>query len=423
MRHLYHQLYLTIIASLLLVVLIAGLLWRLAPGDTPGSRAFEIAGELMAAELPPPGAAPATQQEAIDRLHDRLDIDLGLFDGARHLVAAAGRPVPPPPARQSHGWIYGRDGAAWAMKLSDNRWIVARPSLPPHRPVFRLIIFLGGIALAVALCAYPVVRRLTGRLERLQHGVEQLGSGDLSARVEIEGNDEVARLAASFNRAAARIEELVEARKQLLANTSHELRTPLSRIRLGIEFLLEGGGSNRRKTELLGDIAELDGLIDGILLSSRLDAEAVARADEEIDLLALAAEEGARYENCTLEGESVSVRGDRSLLQRMLRNLLDNAQRHGSPPIEILVGRHDGRASVVVSDRGPGVPASERERIFSPFYRSWSGRLTSRGTGLGLTLVHQIASTHGGSARWAPAGNLPSRIEVTLPLAPKTPVT
>jgi signal transduction histidine kinase len=324
--------------------------------------------------------------------------------------------VPPPHARQSHGWIYGHDGAAWAIKLPDSRWIVARPSLPPHRPVLRLIVFLGGIALAVALCAYPVVRRLTRRLERLQQGVEQLGSGHLSARVEVEGRDEVARLAASFNRAAGRIEELVRAHKLLLANTSHELRTPLSRIRIGVELMLENI-HGRGRTELLRDIAELDRLIDEILLSSRLDAQAVNRADEEIDLLALAAEEGARYDDCTLEGQSVTVFGDRGLLQRMLRNLLDNAQRYGRVPIEISVGLRDGLASIAVSDQGPGVPESERELIFSPFYRGGSGRESGRGTGLGLTLVHQIASNHGGTARWAPGRDKPSRIEVTLPLA------
>jgi signal transduction histidine kinase len=416
MKHLYHQLYLTIIASLVLVVLVAGALWRLGPSETPASRAFEMAGELMAAQLPPASAGAAAQQEAIARLRDRLDIDLGLFDSERRPVAAAGRPVPAPAPRQSRGWIYGRDGAAWAIKLPDNRWIVARPALPPHRPVLRLIVFLGGIALAVALCAYPVVRRLTRRLERLQQGVEQLGSGDLSARVVVEGRDEVARLAASFNRAATRIEELVGAHKLLLANASHELRTPLSRIRLGVEFMLDAV-HGRGKTELLKDIAELDGLIDEILLSSRLDAHAVNRADEEIDLLALAAEEGARYDDCTLEGQSVTVFGDRSLLQRMLRNLLDNAQRHGKAPIEISVGHDQGQASIVVSDHGPGVPESEREEIFSPFYRSRSGSQAARGTGLGLTLVRQIARNHGGTARWAPRRDLPSRIEVTLPLA------
>src|SRR2546422_7148170 len=96
------------------------------------------------------------------------------------------------------------------------------------------------LALAVGVGAYPVVRRLTRRLERLQAGVESLGAGELSARVEVEGRDEVARLAESFNSSAARIEELVSAHKMLLANTSHELRTPLSRIRLRLEFLKGG---------------------------------------------------------------------------------------------------------------------------------------------------------------------------------------
>ena len=96
--------------------------------------------------------------------------------------------------------------------------------------------FSAASSLAVAIGAYPIVRGLTRRLERLQAGVETLGAGNLSARVKVEGKDEVARLAGSFNRAAARIEELVGAHRMLLANASHELRTPLSRIRLGIEL-------------------------------------------------------------------------------------------------------------------------------------------------------------------------------------------
>ena len=159
------------------------------------------------------------------------------------------------------------------------------------------MLFLGVIALAVAVCAYPVVRGLTRRLERLQAGVETLGAGNLAARVKVEGSDEVARLAESFNRAAARIEELVGAHRMLLANASHELRTPLSRIRLGLE-LFEQTGRSEYKAELTRDIAELDLLIDEILLASRLDAVAALGTAEEIDLLALAAEECARYEDC-----------------------------------------------------------------------------------------------------------------------------
>ena len=137
------------------------------------------------------------------------------------------------------------------------------------------MLFLGGIALAVALAAYPVVRGLTRRLERLQTGVDTLGAGNLSARVSVEGKDEVARLAESFNRAAARIEELMGAHRMLLANASHELRTPLSRIRLGIE-LLQQTHDPKYKAALERDIAELDLLIDEILLTSRLGAVAEA---------------------------------------------------------------------------------------------------------------------------------------------------
>jgi signal transduction histidine kinase len=413
MRRLYHQLYLTIIASLLLVVLMAGVLWRFAPSETRTDQAFEFAGELLAAQLPPADAAAAQQQQAIDRLHARLRIDLALFDANRRLIVGAGAPVPQPSVRRdAGGWVYGRGGPAWAIRLPDERWLVARPPHRQRNPVFGLLGFLGAIALAVALCAYPVVRRLTRRLERLQTGVESLAAGDLAARVKVEGKDEVARLAESFNRAASRIEELVGAHKLLLANTSHELRTPLSRIRLGVELLKETADP-KRKAELEQDIAELDGLIEQILLSSRLDAVKTVDTREDVDLLALAAEEGARYAQCLVAGEPVVVAGDRALLQRMLRNLIGNAEQHGAPPVEVEVRREGDRAALTVSDSGLGVAPGDRERVFEPFYRPLG--TAARGTGLGLTLVRQIARQHGGEAMWAGTVSRPSAIRVILP--------
>src|SRR5437867_583890 len=133
-------------------------------------------------------------------------------------------------------------------------------------------------------------RGLTRRLERLQAGVETLGSGNLTARVAVQGRDEVARLAESFNRAAGRIEDLVGAHRMLLANASHELRTPLSRIRLALD-LFERSGEAKYKADLERDINELEGLIEEILLASRLDAMPALQTTEDIDLLALAAEE------------------------------------------------------------------------------------------------------------------------------------
>lgn len=413
MRRLYRQFYMAIVASLVLVVLFGGLMWRFAPKSAPADEAFELAGEMVATLLPPASDGVLAQQQAIDRLHDRLHMDIALFDKDLQRIAAVGHPLPRPRREGAAGWVVGQGGPAWAVRLPDERWVVAR--MPGRRGphLLSIIGFLGAIALAVAICAYPLVRRLTGRLERLQAGVEQLGAGDLAARVKIEGKDEVAQLAQSFNSAAARIEELVGSHKLLLANASHELRTPLSRIRLGVEFLKESADPKRR-SELEHDIAELDQLIDEILLSSRLDAVQGLDQREEIDLLALAAEEGARYEDCTVDGKPVEVVGDRALLRRMMRNLIQNAERHGSPPVEVEVGREGNRAVVVVSDHGAGVAPSERENVFTPFFRARGSQAS--GAGLGLTLVRQIARQHGGDALWVGTAERPSRIRIVLPI-------
>lgn len=151
----------------------------------------------------------------------------------------------------------------------------------------------------------------------------------------------------------------------------------------------------QRRAELEQDIAELDALIDEILLASRLDAVHRLDAPEPVDLLALTAEECARYDGAELEGQAVTVSGDPRLLRRLVRNLLENARRHGRPPIEVRVGPNADGAEIRVCDHGAGVAHAERERVFEPFYRR-SG--STQGAGLGLALVRQIARQHGGDA-------------------------
>ncbi|MFL6835387.1 MAG: HAMP domain-containing protein, partial [Xanthobacteraceae bacterium] len=319
MRRLYLQVYLTIVGSLVLVVLTAGLIWHFIAGVPPFGQQFEVAGEIIAEFVPAVSAPPQVQQQALDRLAERLGGDLALFGRNNEPLAAAGRPLPAPNRiGRTGGWLRTSEGPAISIPLPDGRRLVARLPLRQRPSALLLAGFLGAIALVVALGARPVVRRLTGRLERLQRGVESLGAGDLGARVKVEGRDEVARLAQSFNQAAARIEGLVDAHKMLLANASHELRTPLTRIRLGLEL---AEAPSERKAQLAKDIAELDQLVDEILLVSRLDAAEQLDIEEEIDLAALAAEECARYDDCSVEATPVTVRGDPTLLRRMIRNL------------------------------------------------------------------------------------------------------
>ena len=284
----------------------------------------------------------------------------------------------------------------------------------PHPPARNFHIVLSLLAMSIGLVAYPQVRQISRRLERLQQGVEYLGAGDLSARVRVEGRDEVARLAGSFNRAASQIEQLVKANKALLANASHELRTPLARIRLAVELLKDSADAKRR-AGLEQDIAELDWLVDEILLASRLDTVTEATEAQEVDVLALAAEECARYDATQLEGTPGVIRGDARLLRRLLRNLLENAARHGMPPTQVRISRSPTEATITVWDGGPGVLPPEFENVFRPFYRPSDGTQRS-GTGLGLSLVRQIARRHGGEARCGVMPDGRSCFLVTLPL-------
>jgi signal transduction histidine kinase len=303
----------------------------------------------------------------------------------------------------------GRAAPAWPLLL---------PGLPRGLALATVLIVL---FLAIAAGAYPVVRRLTRRLEALKLGVEQFGAGALGHRVEVTGADEVAAVAASFNVAAARVEALVDAHRGLLANASHELRSPLARMKMAVSMLAEATPPERDKLkkEIDKNVAELDGLVEEVLLASRLGVTENPLHHDKVDLLGLAAEEAARVGAHVEAAGSVIVGGDERLLRRALRNLLENAQRYGGGDVEIALGRLSLRGAgfvrIEVCDRGPGVPAEMRERIFEPFFRMPGHAEQAGGVGLGLALVKQIAERHGGSARCEPRDGGGSRFVLEVP--------
>ena len=416
MQRLYLQFYLTILAVLVVFVSVAALLWWLAEDEGRTPQNFEVAAELTGALLPDSDAPVAEQQRAIAILQRKLRIDIALYQPDGTLIAMAGKPQPRfDLSRARPGWRRGPAGPNFSLMLPDGRWLVARQIRERPNPTFWIAAALALVALAVAVGAYPVVRGLGRRLERLKAGVDRFG-GDLAARVKVEGRDELAALARSFNRSAERIEELVTAHRLLLANCSHELRTPLARIAVAASLLGETADA-RTRDSLKRDIAELDHLIDEILLMSRLDAQPQLERHEPIDLLALAAEEAAHYD-LEADGTPVTVVGDRLLLRRLIRNLLENARRYGGDgSIGVSVQPEGSSAVLEVTDRGPGVPEAEREHIFEPFYRLAETSEAGRGSGLGLALVRQIARRHGGDAVCLASEPAGSRFRVDLPAA------
>jgi signal transduction histidine kinase len=401
-QRLYLRIWLAIVVAVGLLALAVGGLWQVALDGQREQVLNRVAREIVlrnsAGEVV--GQAPA---RAVRVPGEGLEFQVTMVDG-QTLYINLPRPNRAPggamPARRAQPWLQSPMGFAW---------------------------LLGLVALAVALGAYPVVRRLTKRLEMLQKGVERWGDGDLSTRLPVQGEDEIAFLANRFNVAAERVQTLLQSHKALLANASHELRSPLARIRMGLALMGQGTGAptteRAQRHEIARSITELDELIDEILLASRLDLpdaddSAALGPIEEVDLIGLAAEECARagVDLDVAPGTApLLVQGHARLLRRLLRNLLENARRHGQPQgapasgpaaaAEVrlsLAQRGSGSsriAVVTVEDWGPGVPVGLRERIFEPFYRLPGASEREGGVGLGLSLVKTIAERHGGSVR------------------------
>lgn len=408
MKRLYLRIYLGFLGMLAALLAASSLFWWHGPGPRRERDLLAATSILVEAALPAPDAPPEEARLLLERLAGSVKADLAIFDRRGVAVASAGAPVPAPePDRAGSHWLHDRRGPAAALRLDDGRTLVARfPGREP--PAFAWLGSLGVVGLALAAAAWPVARGVTRRLERLERRVEALGAGDLGARVSVEGHDEVARLAASFNRAAERIEALVGAQRTLLASASHELRSPLARLRVAAELVADrelGAGMAR-------DVARLDESVEELLVASRLGLLEATGAHEEVDLLALAAEEAARADG-EARGAPVSLRGDARSLRHLLRNLVENARRHApASPVEIEVARDGAVARVRVLDRGPGLGSAERERVFEPFVRGTGA--SPQGAGLGLALVRLIARHHGGDVAWRPREGGGSCFEVHL---------
>ena len=315
MKTLYLRIYLTVVSVLLVFALIAGWIAQNKLEHEHAKMQAQTAeratawATLIENSLPGANADPDSQRAALLSWSDRLHVPMALDAVDGHRIATS-------PLMAGHESPNDPEGRLMRLPLSDGRMLwVWRPSHGPHPEPptehgWSLLIpppWLMGEGLvatlvilfaAIAAGAWPVVRRLTLRLEKLKRGVEQFGAGQLGTRIVIDGKDEVALVAQSFNAAAARIEELIRANKSLLANASHELRSPLARLKMALSMLPDADAAHLDglQEEIHRDIAELDSLVEEVLLASRLEAGSSMGDTFAVELLALGAEEAARAE-------------------------------------------------------------------------------------------------------------------------------
>jgi two-component system OmpR family sensor kinase len=437
LRRLYLRLYLAFLGVLVVVLAVSlGVTALFGRGPIPFFRQAPRVGEHLARALPPLDDQAALSR-AVEQFHEELGIDVLVLDLRGNAIAAAGAPIPAPPP---HAFAAAQRGPTWAPRpplvgapVRPRRGAPAQAvlvvRLPPEgaRAVLRPLLWLTLVLLVSLALIYPLSRSITRPIEQLTAAAEAFGKGNLSARSGVKSEDEVGRLARSFDEMAARIQAARKAEKELLANVSHELRTPLARIHVALELIQAQDEEVRRRLAVVGEeLDELERLIADVLTTSRLElaqaplqrgAVSAARLVEKGKQRILALEPDRPVETNVQPG--LTVLADEALLARALDNVLDNARKYGGgpqTPIKVDARRDGGEAVLGVSDGGSGIPPQELERIFDPFYRGTTARARESGFGLGLALARRVVEAHGGTIRATNVDGGGARIEMRLPL-------
>jgi two-component system sensor histidine kinase MprB len=372
--------------------------------------------------------------------------DFGEARGYVQLVRTDGSTLLPPrqavalPVDEDVLAVAGQDGAAFWRDMNvdgthlrvftfaygpDAAVQVARPLTEVDESLRRIglvllliaaggIVIAAGLGLVVARAALSPVRQLTETAERVSE------TQDLSERIEVSGNDELSRLATSFNTMLAALEESTRAQRQLVADASHELRTPLTSVRTNIEVLagdrmLPPEERARLLSDVVEQLGEMTTLIAELIELARSEQLAAEPEDVRLDLLVSDAVERARRNRpevvYSADLEPATIAGVPATIERAVGNLLDNAAKWSPAGAEVEVVLRDGR--LTVRDHGPGIAEEDLPYVFDRFYRARAAR-GMPGSGLGLAIVRQVAESHGGDVVAERAEGGGTRMVLTL---------
>jgi len=312
--------------------------------------------------------------------------------------------------------IQPRQQLLWIKLAAGDRAYWAGFQLPPRpEDVPGRALELSLIILAVLLAsAYAFARYLARPLRQLNDAVASVGEGRTPPPLPETGPSEIVNLNRGFNQMLLNLRQNDQDRAVLLAGVSHDLRTPLARLRLGLEVGVQDSEARKGMVE---DVEEIDKIIGQFLDFARDERETPATA---VDVNQLVAATIERYQRA---GDELQFRGGElpriplrtTAFSRLVTNLIDNALRHGAPPIEVSTCRQNGALVLDVTDRGPGIPADQVERLKRPFTRGDPSRSGVAGAGLGLAIVERIARLHGGVLDLLPRPGGGTIARVSLP--------
>ena len=265
-----------------------------------------------------------------------------------------------------------------------------------------LLISLVVLLLITIGLAYAIQLHLLRPLKWLRSGVDAVSGGDFSTRVPVVRNDEIGKVARSFNQMTGRVQQMMDDRERLLADVSHELRSPLARIKVALELLPEGD----KRDSIAQDIREMESLTTVLLEREQIRNQASQATCARVNLVTIAAEVIDGFNNTppgvhlNVPPQSLDINGDEALVKILIQNLVDNAVKFSLPdskPVEVSLLETDEGVQIIVDDDGPGIPADLAEKIFEPFVKLNPARGHRAGYGLGLNLCQRIVQAQGGN--------------------------
>ena len=445
------RIYLLSLAQIVSIVLALVLLETVAI-DPPWRRSGPLWAQFLVETLEPDLGDAAASRATLQRIERDLDARLTVRGADDALLAG---PDPPAPALtsaerdrlpRSGATMLPRPGgpavAVWLRTRPGGYAVVdlPRPRLPVAGLVRGLVVALAMMALWSALFA----RSLARPLQRVAGVARALGAGDLGARVRLLRDDELGDVAAAVDEMAERITRLLDEDKRLLASVSHELRTPLACIGVALDLAEEGRAQWTPEVvaEALGEVrthvAELGQLVDSLLVTARLDAQAIAGGPlaapltpVRVDVAALLSRAAARFASLhpghllevDVDPALPALLADPGLLLRAVDNLLANAARYSQAGSRVALSARPGvgqdggeRVVIAVRDQGVGIAEADLPRLFTPFFRADPSRTRATGgVGLGLSLVKRIASAHGGEVDVESRAGAGSTFRIVLP--------
>lgn len=370
---------------------------------------------------------PANRDRA-QQLADRLKTEIQIFD-ARGSWSSSGRVTPlaalefePIKIAKDNRYRYAEDrrGRHYLVaREGDTTFLFKQSKKRRHEHGVRGWVPIL-ILLALLLVLYHATRRLFSPVQMIKQGVEKFGAGDMEHRINVDRNDELGDLAVSFNAMAGDIQQMLEAKRQLLLAISHELRSPLTRTRVAAEMLEEGNN----KAQIISDINEMETLIEELIETERLNSRHTKINKEPHNLAEVITHVVSTWHKdtdivVTLPKEPVIFNVDSARIKLLLKNLIDNAVIHtakNTSPPEILLQVSQQQVQITVRDYGSGIDQQHLEHLTEPFYRADASRQRETGGyGLGLYLCKMIVEAHSGVLNISSEISVGTTVTIQLP--------